>query len=153
MKTPNILHAVNEDRLRLLVAFGTGLFVAMLTGLVAVGFAGNPVKNLMLLFGAVMLVLASLKPHFGLCLLIISSACLDLVMRFLVFFGVRSMRDVMGVLAVAPMILAGIFLGVFVLHPIFTKRILNANERRLTFLALVRIGVSVVSGLSLLNLN
>jgi len=146
MSNQNILRSFSDDRLRLIIASVIGLFASVAIGLVAVGSAGNPVKNLMLILGGVMLVLASLKPHFGLRLLILSSACLDLVKRFLVIFGVGSMTDVMGVLAVAPMILAGIFLGVFVLHPIFTKRMLNQDERRLTFLAVIPIGFSLVSG-------
>lgn len=147
MNNPNMLRAFNEERLRLFVASAVGLLVAMVIGLVGVGFAGNPVKNLMLLFGGAMLVLASLKPHFGLYLLIVSTAFLDLVKRFLVIFGVGSMGDVMGILAVAPMILAGISLGVFVLHPIFTKRMLTGTERRLLYFAMVLICIPLATGI------
>lgn len=147
MSKPNILRSLGDDRLRLFVATAVGLFASVVIGLCAVGFAGNPVKNLMLLFGGAMLILASLKPHFGLYLLILSTACLDFVKRFLVLFGVGSMGDVMGILAVAPMILAGIALGVFVLHPIFTKRMLIVTERRLFFLSIFLISIPLASGI------
>ncbi len=147
MNKPTSLRTFFEERLWLSVATVGGLFVAMVVGLVGVGYAGNPVKNLMVIIGGSMLITASLKPRFGLYLLIITSACLDLIKRFVVLFGIGSMGDVAGVLAVAPMILAGIFLGVFVLHPIFTKRMLNQDERRLALFALAPIIMTLAVGL------
>ena len=146
MSNETILHSLGLERMRLVVASVAGLFVAVSIGLVAVGVAGNPIKNLMLVTGGAALILATLKPYLGLRLLILSSVCLDLLKRFLILFGIGSTGDVMGVLAVAPMILAGLFLGVLVVYPIFTKRMLNQDERRLTFLAIIPIGVSVMSG-------
>lgn len=146
MNKPTSLRTFFEERLWLSVATVAGLFAAMILGLVGVGFAGNPVKNLMVIGGGGMLIIASLKPHFGIYVLIVVSACLDLVKRSVMLFGIGSMADVAGVLAVAPMILVGIFLGVFVLHPIFTKRMLNQDERRLALFAMAPIGIALARG-------
>ena len=135
-----------KERLHIIIGTVLGLAGAIAGGLFAVGYGGNPVKSLMLLTGVVTMVVATLRPKTGLHLLILSSAFLDLIKRMLLAFGMSSMSDVTGVLAVSPMILVGTFFGVCVLHPIFTKRMLDQGERRLALGALLLIGISMVLG-------
>ncbi len=142
MNNDDVRQHLSGDRLHIFVATLVGLALAVYAGLFAVGYGGNPVKSLMLLLGGASMVIASLRPRIGLALLVITSAYLDLIKRLLVCFGMSSMSDVTGVLAVAPMILLGIFLGSCVLHPIFTKKMLVAGERRLLWAALLVIAAA-----------
>ncbi|MEO6738804.1 MAG: hypothetical protein ABIP20_01035 [Chthoniobacteraceae bacterium] len=144
MNEHDVRQHLSGDRLHILIATILGLAFAVYAGLFAVGYGGNPVKSLMLMLGAGSMVVASLRPRIGLGLLVVASAYLDFIKRLLVCFGASSMSDVTGVLAVAPMILAGIFLGTCVLHPIFTKKMLDRGERRLVLGALMVIGVAAV---------
>jgi hypothetical protein len=135
------------ERLRLTLATIIGLFVSVYIGLYAVGMGGNPLTSLMLITAASLLLLSSINPRKGLMLLIVSGACLDFLKRLLVLFGIGSMSDVLGVLAVAPINLTGVFLGTCVLRPIFTKQMLDKTERRLVYLSLLLIAASLASGI------
>ena len=135
-----------KERLHIVIGTVLGLTGAIAGGLFAVGYGGNPIKSLMLLLGVITMVVATLRPKTGLHLLLLSSAFLDIIKRLLIVFGMSSMSDVAGVLAVAPMILIGTFFGTCVLHPIFTKRMLNQGERRLALVALVIIGIVLAIG-------
>ena len=142
---PNRIFGTERFHIALTTFFG--LIVAIFIGLYAVGFGGNPLTSLMLITAGVLLVLSVINPRKGLKLLIISGACLDFLKRFLVLFGIGSMSDVLGVLAVAPINLTGVFLGACVFRPIFTKQMLDKHERRLVFLSLILIAASLASGI------
>ena len=144
MKHDDVRQHLSGDRLHIFVATLVGVAGAVYAGLFAVGYGGNPVKSLMLLVGGASMIIASLRPKIGLLLLVVASAYLDVIKRLLICFGMASMSDVTGVLAVAPMILMGAFIGACVLHPIFTKKMLTPGERRLVFGALIVIGCSAV---------
>lgn len=133
------------ERLHLAVATLAGLGMAVVIALFAVGYGGNPVKAIMQLVGMSLMLVATVNPRIGLSLLILASAYLDFFKRFLILFGAGSMGDVAGVLSVAPVNLLGVFLGTCVLHPIFSKRMLDKNERRLTLFSLTLIGASFAS--------
>lgn len=135
-----------KERLHVIVGTVVGLAAAVGVGLFAVGYGGNPIKSLMLILGGITMIVATLRPKVGLYMLILSSAFLDLIKRLLLTFGVSSTSDVAGVLATAPMILVGTFLGACVLHPIFTKRMLDKTGRRLALGALVLIGIAIAAG-------
>ena len=141
------------ERLHIAIATVAGLCGAMLIALFAVGYGGNPVKAIMQLVGVTLMLVATVNPLVGLSLLIFSSAYLDFLKRFLILFGVGSMGDVAGVLSVAPVTILGVFLGTCVLHPIFSKRMLDKQERRLVFFSMFLIGVSLVSGIRIGNLD
>lgn len=134
-----------KERLHIIVGTISGLAAAVGGGLFAVGYGGNPVKSLMLLLGGITMVVATLRPKMGLHLLILSSAYLDLIKRMLLAFGMSSTSDVAGVLATAPMILVGTFLGACVLHPIFTKQMLDKTGRRLALGAMLLIGIAIAA--------
>ena len=134
------------ERLHLAVATVLGLGMAVVIALFAVGYGGNPVKAIMQLVGMSLMLIATVNPRAGLLLLIFSSAYLDFLKRFLILFGNGTMGDVAGVLSVAPVILFGVFLGSCVLHPIFSKRMLDKQERRLVFFSLFLIGGSFAAG-------
>ena len=146
MNNDDVRRHLSGDRLHNFVATAMGLAFAVYVGLFAVGYGGNPVKSLMILVGGASMIIASLRPRVGLGLLVITSAYLDFVKRLLLCFGVSSMSDVTGVLAVAPMILMGIFLGTCVLRPIFTKKMLTPEERRLVWGAMIAVGASAAIG-------
>lgn len=135
------------ERLHLALATLVGLVVSVVIGLYAVGYGGNPIKSLMLLVGCGLLLLSTISPRTGLKFLLISGAYLDFFKRFLLFFGIGSFSDVLGVLAVAPINLTGVFLGACVLRPIFTKQVPDRQERRLIFLALFLITASLASSI------
>ena len=135
-----------KERLHVIVGTVLGLAAAVGIGLFAVGYGGNPIKSLMLILGGITMIVATLRPKVGLYMLILSSAFLDLIKRLLLTFGVSSTSDVAGVLATAPMILIGTFLGACVLHPIFTKRMLDKTGRRLALGALGLIGIAIAVG-------
>ncbi len=142
MNQDDVRQYLRGDRLHIFVATLLGLAGAVVVGLFAVGYGGNPVKSLMLLLGIAAMFIASLRPRIGLGLLVVTSAYLDLIKRLLICFGVSSMSDVTGVLAVAPMILMGIFIGTCVLHPIFSKKMLAPDERSLVFGAMAVVGAA-----------
>src|ERR1043166_5097859 len=135
------------DRLHLTIATVVGILVAVVIGLYAVGMGGNPLKSLMLITGGSLLLLSTINPRLGLRLLILSGAYLDFLKRFLLLFGMGSFSDVLGVLAVAPIALTGVFLDSCVLRPIFTKQMLDRQERRLALLALVLIAAALAAGI------
>ena len=135
------------ERFHLAAATFFGLILSVFIGLYAVGFCGNPLTSLMLITAGVLLVLSTINPRKGLLLLLISGACLDFLKRFLVLFGIGSFSDVLGVLAVAPINLTGVFLGACVFRPIFTKQMLNKEERRLVFASLILIVASLASAI------
>jgi hypothetical protein len=135
------------ERLPAILVTAFGLLVSVFIGLYAVGFGGNPLTSLMLITAGFLLVISTINPRKGLLLLILSGACLDFLKRFLVIFGIGSMSDVLGVLAVAPINLTGVFLGTCVLRPIFTKQMLDKHERRLVYLSLFLITASLASGI------
>jgi hypothetical protein len=138
--------AFGIERLHITLATVLGLLVSVFIGLYAVGMGGNPLTSLMLITAGSLMLLSTVNPRQGLRLLIISGACLDFLKRFLVLFGIGSFSDVVGVLAVAPINLAGVFLGTCVLRPIFTKKMLDKHERRLVYLSLFLIVASLASG-------
>ena len=134
------------ERLHLAVATVLGLGMAVVIALFAVGYGGNPVKAIMQLVGMSLMLIATVNPRAGLLLLLFSGAYLDFLKRFLILFGGASLGDVAGVLSVAPVNLFGVFLGTCVLHPIFSKRMLDKQERRLVFFSLFLIAASFVAG-------
>lgn len=146
MNNDDVRRHLSGDRLHIFVATAMGLAFAVYAGLFAVGYGGNPVKSLMILVGVAAMVIASLRPRIGLRLLVFTSAYLDFVKRLLLCFGMSSMSDVTGVLAVAPMILMGIFLGTCVLRPIFTKKMLTPEERRLVWGGMLVVGAAAAIG-------
>ena len=135
------------ERLHLAVATVAGLGMAVVIALFAVGYGGNPVKAIMQVVGMSLMIVATVNPRVGLSLLILSTAYLDFLKRFLILFGGGSMGDVAGVLSVAPVTLVGVFLGTCVMHPIFSKQMLDKTERRLVFFSLILIGISITSGI------
>ena len=135
------------ERLHLAIATVAGLCASMFIALSAVGYGGNPIKAVMQIVGVALMVVATVNPRVGLSLLIFGSAYLDFLKRFLILFGTGSMGDIAGVLSVAPVNLLGVFMGTCVLHPIFSKRMLDKQERRLVFFSLFLIGISIASGL------
>lgn len=146
MNERGLSRTLGLDRLHILVATVLGLIVSVGIGLYAVGMGGNPIASLMLITGGALLVVSTINPRKGLKLLIISGTCLDFLKRFLLIFGMGSMSDVLGVLAVAPINLTGVFLGTCILRPIFTKQMLDKQERRLVYISLLLITASLASG-------
>lgn len=142
---PNL--AMRLERLHLTVATVVGLIISIGIGLYAVGLGGNPLRSLMLIAAGSLFVLSTINPRKGLRFLIIAGACLDFLKRFLVLFGVGSMSEVLGVLAVAPINLIGVFLGSCVFRPIFTKQMLDRQERRLVYVSLLLIAATLMSGI------
>ncbi|MEO6788096.1 MAG: hypothetical protein ABI318_18375, partial [Chthoniobacteraceae bacterium] len=141
MSPDNISRILRAERLHITVGTVAGLFVAVLVALFTVGYGGNPIKMIMEITGIALMVVATVNPRIGLALLLVSSTCLDFLKRFLLLFGVGTTSDVAGVLSVAPVALVGVFLGTCVLHPIFSKRMLEKQERRLVYFALVLIAI------------
>jgi len=96
----------------LVIAAGCLLGVVLMTDLLSA--SGNSLAKLARAMAAAGALAGFLNPRMGLYLLVISTAYLDLLKRMLVFYDRPTMIDLFYVLGVAPLILAGITMGVIV---------------------------------------
>jgi len=134
-------------RLPQYIVLSAGMVFAIIAGLLASGQYGNPISAVAPMLALGLMFMAVVNYRRGLYLLLASSAYLDFVKRLLLTGGTISFQDITKVLAIAPILALGLFLGCYIPVAILRRRKFFTLEPNFLIISAVLLAIFGVSTL------